>query len=150
MRKFISILMGVLGALNIFLFWTPAFPTMGIQAFIVGGLCLLASFLVWPRSKSLGSRIQWKRLGSIASPKEAQDSSGKKQRDPLLPVKILRLAEKEGGTLTLAKAAMGLDVPLDAANEALDECTRQGNALMEVDEDSGLTRWEFPEFKGRA
>lgn len=149
MRKFISILMGILGVLNVVLFWTPAFPTMGVQAFIVGGLCLLASFLIWPRPKAVGSRIQWEKLAA-AKGAASKPAGEKKKTDPLLPVKILRLAEKEGGTLTLARAAMGLDVPLDAANEALDECTRQGNAIMEVDEGSGLTRWEFPEFKGRA
>lgn len=147
MRKIFSIVLTALGALNIIFFWTPAIPTIGPQAFIVGGLLCLAGFIVWPRKG--GSRIQWDRLVQASRAAATKPVEETVAIDPLLPVRALRLAQKEGGTLTVARTAMALDVPLEAANAALEECARQGNATMEVDEASGLARFEFPEFKVR-
>ncbi len=66
--------------------------------------------------------------------------------DQLLPVKILKLAQQQGGVLTVARVAMELNVPLDQAQAGLDECVRAGNALPDYDLTHGHALYRFPEF----
>jgi hypothetical protein len=66
--------------------------------------------------------------------------------DPLLPVRILRLAREQGGTLTVAQVAMELTVPLDHAEAGLNECVRAGNAIPDYDIPRAHALYRFPEF----
>jgi hypothetical protein len=72
--------------------------------------------------------------------------SGPVSIDPLLPVRILRLAKGHGGILTVAEVAMNLEVPLDQAEAGLSECVRAGNALPDYDISRAHAIFKFPEF----
>lgn len=143
----------VLGILNIANFFAPQpIPTVGISAFIVGGL-LIGAGAVLKLSSSPGG-IQWRRLGGLLrgnannGTRRGTNGNGKTAPsiDPLLAVKVLRLAEQRGGTLTVTQTAMELDISLDDAQEALDECARKGGADMEINPDTGVSVYRFPEF----
>lgn len=66
--------------------------------------------------------------------------------DPLLPVRILKLAKERAGTLTVAEVAMDLNVPLDQAQAGIDQCVNAGNAVPDYDIPRGLALYRFPEF----
>jgi hypothetical protein len=66
--------------------------------------------------------------------------------DPLLPVRILRLAREKAGALTVSEVAISLNVPLEQAEEGLRACVRAGNATMDYDVTRGFTFYTFPEF----
>ena len=66
--------------------------------------------------------------------------------DPLLPVRILKLAKGHGGILTVADVAMDLNVPLDQAEAGLSECVRAGNAVPDYDIPRAHAVFKFPEF----
>ena len=68
--------------------------------------------------------------------------------DPLLPVRILKLAKGHGGILTVAEVAMDLNVPLDHAEAGLSECVRAGNAVPDYDIPRAHAVFRFPEFLG--
>lgn len=66
--------------------------------------------------------------------------------DPLLPVRILKLAREHKGILTVAQVAISLDVPLDQAEAGLSECVRAGNATPDYDIPRAHAFYRFPEF----
>jgi hypothetical protein len=66
--------------------------------------------------------------------------------DPLLPVRILKLAKGHAGILTVAEVAMDLNVPLDQAEAGLSECVRAGNAVPDYDISRAHAVFRFPEF----
>jgi len=68
--------------------------------------------------------------------------------DPLLPVRILKLAKSHGGILTVADVAIQLNVPLDHAEAGLSECVRAGNAVPDYDIPRAHAVFRFPEFLG--
>jgi hypothetical protein len=77
----------------------------------------------------------------------APDAKGPSARiDPLLPVRVLKLAEARGGTLTVSVVAMALNVGLDECQLALDELVRKGAANVDVDLSTGVASYLFPEF----
>jgi hypothetical protein len=142
----ICIVIGVLSILN---FWAPVpVPTVGPSAFISGGLLiLLGLFLRMPRDGS--GRIEWGRLAGLL--RASGGGTGAKAAppriaDPLLTVKVLRLASESKGKLSVSQAAMNLDVPLDTAQAALDECALKGVAYIDIDNDTGISSYCFPEF----
>jgi hypothetical protein len=76
-----------------------------------------------------------------------QDSRGSSPRiDPLLPVRVLKLAESHAGSLTVSVVAMALNVGLDECQIALDELVRKGAANVDVDLSNGVANYRFPEF----
>lgn len=151
-RHFFGNLLIALGILNIANFWSPRpIPTVGLSAFIVGGLLIGAGFLLRAKRDEAG-RIQWGRLKSLlaaqSSPKPRSTES--RSRDPMLAVRTLRLASEKAGRLTVAQAAIELNVPIDSAEAALDECASKGGAFIEVDEKTGIATYRFPEFEAPA
>jgi hypothetical protein len=66
--------------------------------------------------------------------------------DPLLAVRILKLARDRNGILSVADVAIGLDVPLDHAEAGLNECVRAGNAVPDYDISRAHAVYRFPEF----
>jgi hypothetical protein len=154
LRRFFGNILIALGALNILNFWAPRpIPTVGLSAFIVGGLlCGLGFFLRAERDAT--GKIQWGRLNSLltANAKAREKVGGAPddrtgERDPMLAVRTLRLASQRGGKLTVAQTAMELDVPIDSAEAALDECAAKGSAFIDVDRETGIASYHFPEFK---
>jgi hypothetical protein len=135
------------GTLNILNFMAPVpVPTVGPSAFIAGALFIgLGVFLQLPRSDS--GRIEWGRLGRLLRPDGAAGArAAQGTLDPLLSVRALRLASESKGVLTVSQTAMKLNVSLDDAQAALDECAIKGAAYINVDGESGLPRYCFPEF----
>jgi hypothetical protein len=98
------------------------------------------------RDSSTGERLR-RLLGSERRP-SGGDSSGTAARriDPLLPVRVLKLAEARSGVLTVSAVAMALNVGLDECQSALDELVRKGAALVDVDIATGVASYTFPEF----
>ncbi|HAE21519.1 MAG TPA: hypothetical protein DCG47_04230 [Spirochaetaceae bacterium] len=138
-----------LGVLSILNFWAPVpMPTVGPSAFISGGLLiLLGLFLRMPRGPS--GRVEWSRFAALLrsgddAPKPKAALS--RPADPLLTVKVLRLAADSKGRLTVSHTAMGLDVPLDLAQAHLDECALKAVAYIDINDDTGISSYCFPEF----
>ncbi len=148
-RKLFGTILIAAGLANILNFWAPVpVPTVGITAFIIGGLCIGAGVLL-RRSRSNHSRIDSLHNGFDAL--QSQNTHLKTSAgsvDPLLAVRVLRLAAESKGSLTVSRVAMDLNVPLDAAEAALEECVMKGTASMEVDGITGITHYVFPEFTG--
>lgn len=152
MRNAIGNVLAAFGALNILNFWAPRpLPTVGPSAFIVGGFFIALG--LWVRAPRDGSgRIQWGRLAALVKPDSGRPEKirgASAPADPLLAVRTLRLASENGGSLTVAQAAMKLDVGLDAAQAALDECASKGTAYIDVDDGTGVASYRFPEFLPR-
>jgi hypothetical protein len=45
---------------------------------------------------------------------------------------------------------MELNVPIDSAEAALDECAAKGSAFIDVDGGTGIATYRFPEFEAPA
>jgi hypothetical protein len=92
--------------------------------------------LLIPNKMSIVRKIagQWKK-------------TAKKQelKDPLLPVRILKLAKAHRGILTLSIVAIELNVPLADAEAGLDECVRQGLATPDYDMGKEVKYYRFQE-----
>ncbi|GAB1483809.1 hypothetical protein MASR2M78_26250 [Treponema sp.] len=153
-RRFFGNLIIGLGALNILNFWAPRpIPTVGPSAFILGILLMGAGAILKAERDETG-KIQWARLfallrSSSKNPKNEslKNKDGVRIRDPLLAVKVLRLAEENGGKLSVSQAAMNLNVPIAEAEAALDECASRGTASIEVNPETGIPSYRFPEFE---
>jgi len=138
LRRLVGLGCIAFGALNILNFWSPVpVPTMGLSAFIAGAAFVgLGCWLRLPRDEAGRVRLGRGRTTSRSS----------SAPDPLLAIRVLRLAEEAKGRLTVSLAAMRLDVPLDQAQDALDECVVKGAARLDIDEASGMAEYRFPEF----
>ncbi len=138
-----------LGGLSIFVGASPLFPIRG-EAYLTGVVLFFAGAWVLA-GRDLRDTI---RRGLRASRRSrralrgdgVQRAGGVVLRDPLLPVRILRLAKEQAGVLTVAQVAMRLEVPLDQAQAGLEECVRAGNALPDYDLSRGHALYRFPEF----
>ena len=137
----------VFGVLNILNFYAPRpIPTVGVSAFVFGGLLVGAVIFLRRRKDTAGGVLKDSAKTLFQrSKKERVDS--KTKNDPLLPVRVLRLAAEKGGRLTVAQTAMELNVPLDDAETALDECAAKGGAYIDVDPSNGIASYRFPEFQ---
>ncbi len=133
------------GVAGIFVGASPIFPVF-LEAFVVGGLLIGTGIwiLAGPDLRALVRRVVGIKL-----------SGGKGTRrppaprvviDPLLPVRILKLAREHKGILTVAQVAISLDVPLDQAEAGLSECVRAGNATPDYDIPRAHAFYRFPEF----
>jgi hypothetical protein len=144
-RRFLGYASLALGAVSIVVGASPLFPIV-VEAFVIGGAFLALG--LWALSGS-GVREALRRAARATA--SARKSARREARsavsiDPLLPVRILRLAKDRGGTLTVADVAIGLDVPLDHAREGLEECVRAGNAMPDYDIPRAHALYRFPEF----
>jgi hypothetical protein len=134
------------GVLSVIDFFSPIpIPTTFLGAFFTGGIAIVAGAWLLTGGGWLAYLKRWaatRNAGSIQQP-------GRVRFDPLLPVEILRLAREHEGILTVSNVAIGLNVPLDQANAALEECVRQGNAFPDYDIDRQHAVYRFPEFMPR-
>jgi hypothetical protein len=100
-------------------------------------------------ARDLGVRDKFR---DMVSPSRHQPESQVRDRvriDPLLPVRVLKLAEARSGVVTVSSVAMALNVGLDECQLALDELVRKGAANVDVDMNTGLASYSFPEFLPR-
>ncbi len=141
-RRLIGNALIFLGAVQILNFYSPRpIPTFGISAFIFGALFVGTGLYLRGRKEDSASGFAKRLFGRREEPRIRKGAA-----DPLLAVRVLRLASENGGALTVSLAAMELDVPLDDAEAALDECASKGSAYIEIDPASGIANYRFPEF----
>jgi hypothetical protein len=125
------------GLVTFFLPFTEEFRFISIILLIFGIVQIVREFGVAGRIQAL--------LRSNRS-QQVEDKSGQRRIDPLLPVRVLKLAESRGGVLTVSMVAMALNVGLDECQSALDELVRKGAALADVNLATGVASYSFPEF----
>ena len=134
------------GILSVIDFFSPIpIPTTFLGAFITGGIAIGAG--AWLLTGG-GWLAYFKRWAAARSPGSSRQQQGVRF-DPLLPVEILRLAPKHDGLLTVSVVATELNVPLDQASAALEECVRLGDAFPDYDIDRQHAVYRFPEFTPR-
>jgi len=144
-RRFLGYFSLALGIGSIVVGASPLFPIV-LEAFLIGGVFL--AFGVWALA---GSEVREALRRAARATASARKSARRDEKppptiDPLLPVRILRLAKERGGTLTVADVAIGLEVPLDHARAGLAECVRAGNAMPDYDIPRAHDLFRFPEF----
>ena len=141
-RRTLGYLSLAAGCVATFVFLSPIFP-IGIEAFLVGGVffALGTWALVGPGVGKLLMRALSARLGM-----RLPEGPRLPPMDPLLPVRILRLAKERGGVLTVSEVAISLNVALDQAEEGLKACVRSGNATVDYHVSRGFTFYTFPEY----
>jgi hypothetical protein len=134
------------GILSVIDFFSPIpIPTTFLGAFFTGGIAIVAGAWLLTGGGWLVYLKRW------AATRDA-GSARKPDRvvfNPLLPVEVLRLARENDGILTVSKVATSLNVPLDQAAAALDECVHQGNAFPDYDIEQQHAIYRFPEFTPR-
>ncbi|MGQ9630628.1 MAG: hypothetical protein ACUVXI_09995 [bacterium] len=140
-RRIVGYLLVSLGVLNIINFYSPVpIPTVGVVAFVAGAILVGCGVYL----------INWSDFDWIDLLKRRKGKSEKPQVkiDPMLPVRILKLAKEQGGILTVSTVAMELNVPLDHAEEGLEVCVGKGSAIPDFDLSRGqaITFYRFPEF----
>jgi hypothetical protein len=129
----------ILGGLSVINFFSPIpIPTVGISALVSGFLFMAAGAVVLiPDKRGLLSRIRV-LLRMQSRPAAAID--------PLLPVRILKLAREHHGVLTVSTVAVELNIPLGKAQAGLDECVRSGQASADFDMEKEIKCFTFQEF----
>ena len=135
-----------LGAVSVFVGASPIFHAV-IEPLIAGGVLFVAG--AWMLAgKDLRDTV---RKG-IRAARDARGSTRRSslrgpslQIDPLLPVRILKLARAHDGILTVAEVAIELNVPLEHARAGISECVRTGNAVADYDIPRGHELYRFPE-----
>jgi len=138
-----------LGGVSILVGVSPLFAIrfeayfLGVALFGAGAWVLAGRELRDTIRRGLRATRQARRSSRRAGERSA---GGVALLDPLLPVRILKLARAHRGLLTVARVAMELNVPLDQAQAGLDECVRAGNALPDFDIPRGHALYRFPEF----
>ena len=144
-RRVLGYIVLAAGAASVLVGISPIFPVL-LEAFVVGGLLIGAGLWILAGP---GLRAQVRQAAGLA----LSAGRGARKRavhkviiDPLLPVRILKLARERRGTLTVAEVAMALNVPLDHAEAGLSECVRAGNAIPDYDMARFLAVYRFPEF----
>lgn len=124
---------------------SPIFPVV-VEAFVVGGILIAAGLWVLAGPELRASLRGAARASSNSRRPARKPPAPRTMIDPLLPVRILKLAREHKGTLTVAEVAMGLNVPLDSAEAGLSECVRSGNAIPDYDIARNHPMYRFPEF----
>jgi len=132
------------GALAIIVGASPIFPIY-TEAFVAGGILGAAGLwvLAGPELRALIRKALTIKLGGGERRRRAATRT---MIDPLLPVRILKLAREHHGLLTVAEVAMGLNIPIDQAEAGLSECVRTGNALPDFDVPGAGAQYRFEEF----
>lgn len=134
------------GILSIIDFFSPIpIPTTFLGAFFTGVIAIGAG--AWLLTGG-GWMAYVKRWAATRTPGSTRQQPAVRF-DPLLPVEIIRLAQKHDGLLSVSLVATELNVPLEQASAALEECVRQGNALPDYDIDRPHAVYRFPEFTPR-
>jgi len=137
-KKILGIVLVVLGAVSISLPFTREFIFISFILIAFGAANII-------RESGTKERLRY-LLRSMRRPYEPESRRSTPRIDPLLPVRVLKLAESHAGTLTVSVVAMALNVGLDECQTALDELVRKGAANVDVDLNNGVANYRFPEF----
>ena len=138
-----------LGAVSIIVGASPIFPIFA-EAFVIGGAFIAAGAWILA-GRELRDAIR-RAIGVQLAKRRAErrgahrGGAGPISIDPLLPVRILKLARVHEGILTVAEVAIELNVPLAHAEAGLAECVRAGNAIPDYDIARAHALYRFPEF----
>ena len=134
-----------MGALPIFegIHWEGVF--IGLGAFAAGAWVLAGPEVRKSFGHLVGIWARDRRPKPAREPRQVPPETAPAM-DPLLPVRILRLAQEHHGILTLAQVAMELNVPIASAEAGLSECVRAGNAVADYDIAHAHPLYRFPEF----
>ena len=133
-KKILGTVLVVLGVISITLPFT--------REFILISLILIA-FGTVTIAREVGDK---ERVGSMRRDRAPEAKGTSSRIDPLLPVRVLKLAESRRGSLTVSAVAMALNVGLDECQLALDELVRKGAANVDIDLSTGVANYVFPEF----
>jgi hypothetical protein len=144
-RRFLGYGAIAAGAAGILVGASPLFPVF-LEAFVVGGALIAVGLWVLAGPELRASLRKAARLKVSPRSSARRPPAPRVVIDPLLPVRILRLAREHRGILTVAEVAMGLSVPLDQAEAGLSECVRAGNAMPDYDIPRAHALYRFPEF----
>jgi hypothetical protein len=131
----------VAGVVSSLLFLSPIIP-VGPEGLLVG--CLFFAWGGWVLAgPDLRSRIR--RLAALKRSGRARIGTPVTP-DPLLPVRILRLAKERNGVLTLSETVIALDVPIGQVEAALRVLLHSGTVMEEYSVSRGHALYRFPEF----
>jgi hypothetical protein len=137
-KKILGIVLVVLGVITISLPFTREFMVISLFLIAFGAANIL---------REVGGRDRLRNLlRSMRRPDLPPTRASSPRIDPLLPVRVLKLAESHAGILTVSVVAMALNVGLDECQVALDELVRKGAANVDVDFSNGVATYRFPEF----
>jgi hypothetical protein len=125
-------------------FVTLPFIRFGGEFLLVSGFLLAFGASRILREPGLRSRLRGLFLSTRRPPENQMRE--RPRIDPLLPVRVLKLAESRSGIVTVSSVAMALNVGLDECQLALDELVRKGAATVDVDLSTGVASYSFPEF----
>ncbi len=143
-RRILGYTLIAAGAAGIFVGASPIFPVF-VEAFVVGGVLIGAG--LWVLAGQELRTLLRRLVGLTFSGRTARKPPAPRIIiDPLLPVRILKLAREHNGILTVAQVAIGLNVPIDQAEAGLSECVRTGNAIPDYDVAHAHSLYRFPEF----
>jgi hypothetical protein len=144
-RQILGYTVLAVGVAGIFVGASPIFPVF-LEAFVVGGLLIVAGvwILAGPDLRALVRKAAGIALSSRRGARRRPAT--RVVIDPLLPVRILKLAREHQGTLTVADVAISLNVPLDQAEAGLLDCVDAGNAISDYDIARAHAFYRFPEF----
>lgn len=139
-RSRLGAILIILGLVSVFLPFTREFALISVFLVAFGATSIVREFRGKDRLRDF--------IGSLRRPSEPQARS-QPRIDPLLPVRVLKLAESRAGIVTVSSVAMALNVGLDECQLALDELVRKGAANVDVDYATGVASYSFPEFLPR-
>ena len=139
-KKLLGTALVILGSISMVVPFTREFMLVSVILVVLG----IATII---RGSGIGSRL---RHLFDAQRRPIQPQVKPQPRiDPLLPVRVLKLAESRSGVITVSSVAIALNVGLDECQLALDELVRKGAATVDVDLSNGVASYSFPEFLPR-
>jgi hypothetical protein len=137
-KKILGVVLVVLGVISISLPFTREFIFISLILIAFGAANII---------REVGGKDRLGKLLRSSLRRYPPELRGSSPRiDPLLPVRVLKLAESHAGSLTVSVVAMALNVGLDECQIALDELVRKGAANVDVDLSNGVANYRFPEF----
>jgi hypothetical protein len=134
----LGILLVILGFASIALPFTREFIIISLFLIIYGTTKIFGE--LGGKERLRGLLGQGRRVPTVS------DKGAASRIDPLLPVRVLKLAESHAGVLTVSVVAMALNVGLDECQIALDDLVRKGAASEDIDFSTGVATYRFPEF----
>jgi len=144
-RRVLGYALFAVGVAGILIGASPIFPVV-VEAFVIGGALIGAGLWILAGPELRASLRRAAKVSSGSRRPARRPAAPRTIIDPLLPVRILKLAREHAGTLTVAEVAIGLNVPLDQAEAGLSECVRAGNAIPDYDIARNHAVYRFPEF----
>jgi hypothetical protein len=137
-KKILGVILVAFGLISIALPFTREFIVISLFFIIFGTVSIL---------RGIGGKERvYDLLRSMRRSNVSDSTDSSRYIDPLLPVRVLKLAEARAGVLTVSSVAMALNVGLDECQLALDELVRKGAANVDVDISTGVASYLFPEF----